>query len=585
GSNIPNEPVNLTGIAGRFQAFRQILPRFTGDIQIISGGPVIASAAPYEIFATPGSITFSWETEEPGHSEVRYGITPDFELGKVIDETPKTTHTIVIEDLDPATVYKVQLRSAIGTDTSTTAKYITSTASPAGTTGEIRVYFSKSVDNGLATYQEAVSNENFSNRLISYIEAAEETAVFAFYSISGGVGDQIANKIIEAHQRGVDVRVIASGHTGNPNAVINKLSNAGVRATLSLGNEQQHNKFAVIDAHHQDPTKSWLITSSWNATDDGTFNQFQNMVNIQDVALARAYQLEFNQMWGAESGSFNAANARFSENKVVVNPSAFWIGEDHTQVRLYFSPQAGTESQIIRALATATSTIDLGLNLITRRSISNTMLSRFNDGVKVRGVIGQISGQGSEWDYLSSWADVHHFSQAEFGLLHHKYAIIDGENTNDNTKVITGSHNWSNNANVFNDENTLIIYNGRVANEFLQEFAARYTQAGGQDVFTAVSIAENGDELPGSVSLGQNYPNPFNPATNIRFELNSEHTITLSVFDIMGRRVATLADNRGYSAGEHTLTFDASSLSSGVYIYQLRLDNGQTFSRKMMLVK
>ena len=585
GSNIPNEPVNLTGIAGRFLNFRQILPRFTDDIQIISGGPVIASAAPYEIFATPGSITFSWETEQPGHSEVRYGFSPDFEIGRVIDETPKTSHTIVIEDLDPATVYQVQLRSAAGNDTSSTFPYITSTSSPLGTTGEVRVYFSKSVDLSLATYQEAVSNENFSTRLISYIEAAEETAEFAFYSISGGVGDLVANKIIEAHQRGVDVRVIASGHTGNPNAVITKLVNAGVKATLSPGQNQHHNKFAVIDANHADPTKAWVITSSWNATDDGTFNQFQNMINIQDVALARAYLLEFNQMWGAESGSFNTANARFSELKEVVNPSVFFVGEEATQIRLYFSPQANTESHIIRALSTAQSTIDLGLNLITRRSISNTMLSRFNDGVKVRGVIGQTNLQGSEWEYLSSWADVHEFSQGQFGLLHHKYAIIDGENTNDNSKVITGSHNWSNNANVFNDENTLIIYNGRVANEFLQEYAARYTQAGGQDVFVAVSVDGEATDLPEAVTLSQNYPNPFNPTTNIRFQLNSGQNVTLDVFDVMGRRVATLAENRGFSPGEHTLMFDASNLSSGMYIYQLRLDSGQTLSRKMMLVK
>jgi phosphatidylserine/phosphatidylglycerophosphate/cardiolipin synthase-like enzyme len=585
GTNIPNEPVNLTGVAGRFQASRQILPRFTEDIDIIGGGPVITSAAPYEIFATPGSITFSWETEGAGHSEVRYGLTDSFELGNVIDEAPKTVHSITVDNLEPATIYRVQLRSAIGTDTSSTSAYITSTASPSGASGDILVFFNQSTQPELATYQQAVSNENFSTRLISYIDAAEETADFAFYSISGTVGDQVSDRIIQAHQRGVDVRVIASGHTGNPNAVITKLVNAGVKATLSLGQNQHHNKFAVIDAHHEDPSKSWVVTSSWNATDDGTNNQHQNMINIQDVALARAYLQEFNQMWGAESGSFNASNARFSENKVVVNPSVFWVGEDQTQIRLYFSPQGSTESQISRALSTAQTTIDLGLNLITRRSLSNTMLSRFNDGVKVRGVLGQITGEGSEWDYLSSWADVHHFPQAQFGLLHHKYAIVDGENTTSNSKVITGSHNWSANANLRNDENTLIIYSGSVANEYLQEFAARYTQAGGQDVFVAVSVDGEGTDLPEAVTLSQNYPNPFNPTTNIRFQLNSGQNVTLDVFDIMGRRVATLAENRGFSPGEHTLMFDASNLSSGMYIYQLRLDSGQTLSRKMMLVK
>ncbi|MCA1802144.1 MAG: T9SS type A sorting domain-containing protein, partial [Rhodothermaceae bacterium] len=136
-----------------------------------------------------------------------------------------------------------------------------------------------------------------------------------------------------------------------------------------------------------------------------------------------------------------------------------------------------------------------------------------------------------------------------------------------------------------NDENTLIIYNGRVANEFLQEFAARYTQAGGQDVFIPVSVVDEGAELPETVTLNQNYPNPFNPTTTIRFQLNSGQSVTLDIYDIMGRRVATLAENRGFSSGEHTLMFDASNLSSGMYIYQLRIDNGQTLTRKMMLVK
>jgi phosphatidylserine/phosphatidylglycerophosphate/cardiolipin synthase-like enzyme len=586
GMNIPNDAVNLTGVAGRFQSFMQILPRFTDDIEITGGGPVITSAAPYETYATPGSITLSWDTGEPGHSEVRYGLTDSYELGYVMDENMKTNHTLTIGGLEPATIYRVQLRSAIGQDTSTTSSYITSTTSPAGTTGEISVWFNKSTDPSLATYRVAEGGENFSTRLMEFIDGAEESAEFAFYSISGSVGNLVADKIIEAHQRGVDVRVIASGHTGNPNTVINKLSNAGVKATLSTGEEQHHNKFAVIDAHHEDPTRTWLITSSWNATDDGTNNQYQNMVTIQDVAIARAYLQEFNQLWGADSGNFNASNARFSEMKEIVNPSVFWIGEENVQVRLYFSPQGSTESQISRALATAMSTIDLNLNLITRRSLSNTMLSRFNDGVKVRGVIGEITVQGSEWEYLNSWADVHHFAQSQFGgILHHKYAIIDGENTTENSKVITGSHNWSANANIRNDENTLIIYDARIANEYLQEFAARYHQAGGQDVFVAVNLAEESSGIPNSVTLSQNYPNPFNPVTNIRFELDSERTITLQVYDIMGRMVATLADNRSLSTGVHTIPFDASGLSSGVYLYRLQIDNGQTFSRKMMFVK
>jgi len=585
GANIPNSDSNITGVAGRFASDIQILPRFRSDI-VITSGPVILSAAPYEVSSTSSSITFEWETENPGHTELRYGTTSSLELGSYVDEEPKTHHSVTLSGLEEASVYTIQLRSAVGQDTSATAVSLSSTASPQGSTGQILTYFNKSVAHELANYQEAAQNVDFSEKLIGFIEDAEETLELAFYNISGDVGNNVATAVIQAHNRGVAVRVISSGHTGNTNAVITTMANAGVRAVQSTGSQQQHNKFAVIDAQHSDPSKSWIVTSSWNATDSGTYSQFQNMLNIQDVALARNYQREFNQMWGADSGSFNSSNARFSSSKEVVNASAFWIGDDETYVQLYFSPQGNTESQIIRTLTSAQETIDMGLNIFTRRSISNTMLSRFNDGVKVRGVFGAVTGQGNEFDYLNTWADVHHLPQGQFGLLHHKYAIVDGELSGDNATVITGSHNWSANANFNNDENTLIIRSPRVANEYFQEFGARYWQAGGEDMFNVPPVSlDNELDLPRSASLAQNYPNPFNPVTNIQFELPNDQQVSLQVYDITGRVVATLMNNQRMSAGTHTVNFDASRLASGIYIYRMQLEGGQGFTRKMTLIK
>ncbi|MFO7977494.1 MAG: phospholipase D-like domain-containing protein, partial [Bacteroidales bacterium] len=552
GTNIPNSLTQVTGIAGRFSNTHQLLVRFTDDIVILAG-PIIVSAAPYEVSATASSITFEWETEVAGHSEVRYGSTASLELGNELDEEHKTSHQITLTGLMPATAYRVQLRSAFDADTSATSIYIASTASPEGTTGEILTFFNKSVNHEVATYREADQNINFANKLIEYIQQAEETAEFAFYSISGSVGTQVVDEIINAHNRGVDVRVIATGHTGTINENITRLAGAGVRAVQSLGVEQMHNKFAVIDAHHQDPSKSWIVTSSWNATDQGTNSQFQNMVIIQDVALARAYWYEFNQMWGGESGAFNESGAHFGPDKTVVNPSVFWVGNDQTQVEVYFSPQANTEAHINRTLTSAQENIDLVLNLITRRPISNTMLNRHNQGVKVRGAIGVISGLGNEFEYLSSWADVHHFSEAEFGLLHHKYAIVDGEQAGDNAKVITGSHNWSANANYHNDENTLIIHNSRVANEYFQEFAARYQQAGGQDVFDVpVSVNEPVDLQADDQLFMRNFPNPFQGTTNIQFRLDAGQQVVLNVYDMMGRKMVSLLGGERLDQGVHT---------------------------------
>ena len=584
GSIIPNSTVSVTGVAGRFINTHQILPRFNEDIVVLSG-PIITSAPPYESSATQHSITFEWETVHPGHSEIRYGQTPNLEMGNIINEDHTTTHSLTIDGLDPATIYKVQLRSAFDTDTSATAVYVTTTGSPIGSTGDISVYFNKDVAHELATFQEAEEHVPFDQKLIEHINLAQETAEFAFYSISGSVGEEIASAIIAAHNRGVDVRVIASGHTGTTNPIITQLQGAGVKANQSMGIEQMHNKFAVFDAQHQNPAASTVVTSSWNATDQGTHNQFQNMVIIQDVAFARAYLREFNQMWGGESGNFNPSAAKFSSDKKIVNPSIFWIGPDQTRVELYFSPQGNTEAQINRKLTSAVSTIDLALNLITRRTMSNTMRNRFNDGVKVRGVLGSISGTSSEWEYLSTWADVHHLPQGEFGLLHHKFAIVDGEQGGQNAKVITGSHNWSANANFRNDENTVIIYNSRVANEYFQEFGARYWQAGGEDEFDVSTNIPEIDIADAQTGLKfQNYPNPFSNQTTIRFELPFEDIVTLSIHDITGRSILTPITRERFPAGKHVISIDTSMLRGGFYISRIHLQSGRTESLKMLKV-
>ncbi|MFA5668477.1 MAG: phosphodiester glycosidase family protein [Balneolaceae bacterium] len=89
--------------------------------------------------------------------------------------------------------------------------------------------------------------------------------------------------------------------------------------------------------------------------------------------------------------------------------------------------------------------------------------------------------------------------------------------------------------------------------------------------------------LPQNVNLNQNYPNPFNPTTNISFSLPKSSNVELKVFDLLGREVQVLVNERLSSGGYH-YTFDASALSSGVYFYQLKTDAG-LLSKKMTLIK
>jgi photosystem II stability/assembly factor-like uncharacterized protein len=89
--------------------------------------------------------------------------------------------------------------------------------------------------------------------------------------------------------------------------------------------------------------------------------------------------------------------------------------------------------------------------------------------------------------------------------------------------------------------------------------------------------------VPLTFTLKQNYPNPFNPATTISFEIPKQTFIELSVYDIKGEKIQTIIKGN-YGAGNYSINFDASLLSSGVYFYQLKYSQG-IITNKMLLLK
>ena len=104
------------------------------------------------------------------------------------------------------------------------------------------------------------------------------------------------------------------------------------------------------------------------------------------------------------------------------------------------------------------------------------------------------------------------------------------------------------------------------------------------EVPTSVDDIPSSAESPDQFALKANYPNPFNPVTMIPYTLAETGQVTLTVYDALGRQVATLVNER-QSVGTYQASFDAANLSSGIYFYQLKVDDYFSDTRQMLLVK
>jgi phosphatidylserine/phosphatidylglycerophosphate/cardiolipin synthase-like enzyme len=588
GQPIPPSAFDVIAVVGQFISTSpyiggyQLMPRSTSDL--LSSGPIFTSF-PVESSIQPTSLTISWQTLNNGSSKVRYGLTPALELGVLGSDTLATNHNVVIAGLQPATVYYIKAFSVASPDTSSASTLISCTRSPAQTTGQVNVYFNKSVNTSLAWYQPANGNQDLTSRVVTRINAANRSIDVVLYSLSGTPGSTIASALIAAKLRGVRVRVICEDDNSTT-APFTSLQTNGIPLItdrydpVNNGAGLMHNKYFVFDGRGGAPESVWVWTGSWNPTDPGTNNDFQNSIEIQDLALARAYTMEFNEMWGSDTETPNATNSRFGAHKTDNTPHHFVVG--NRSMECYFSPSDRTTSHIVSVLNGAQHSIGFQLLTLTRSEIGTALVNQKLAGKKVRGDLDNGSDQGTQYPYLiANGVDVRLKTGAS-GLLHHKYGIVDAEDPNWNSATITGSHNWTSAAENTNNENCLFVFDGNIANQYLQEFAARYYQFGGTDS-VRVGVEQIASTIPQTYTLSQNYPNPFNPVTKIEYAIPATQHVVLKMYDVLGREVQTLV-NAQQAPGVYRVDVNGAGFASGVYFY--RLEAGSFVQlRKMMLLK
>jgi len=556
GNPIPDGEVNIVGLMGQFQENYQLLVRDINDLEFL--GPPGFSTAITTDNITNSSLTINFGTQGMGTTIVNYGLTTAFELGTVSDDNLTNTHTIDITGLEAGQIYYIEVLSTSATGETSNSDAIT-VATASNSTGDMKVYFNRSVNTDYATGVDAIQlSQTFDDTLKAYIAKAESTLDIAIYNFDNDLG--LVDAINTAAASGITVRVVA-------NEAVNNTAYNSLNVTQKIkspGGQDyglMHNKFVIIDAESSDANDPIVITGSTNWTDTQLEFDANNLIIIQDQALARTYALEFEEM----------INGNFSNDKANNTPKNLSIGGK--KVEVYFSPTDNTDKAIEDAIETADTDLQFAILAFTRESIAYAMRDEFtNDGVFVAGIFDDISGANEDpYNILTGTIPNTIVVDSTTYQVHHKYAIIDQSNTDSDPLVITGSHNWSNNAIFDSDENFLVVHDATIANLFYQEWLERYRQAGGTQlvdgelVETALLSLENNELTV--------YPNPVQNELHLSWKgQDMSEDIHMQFVDLAGRVVL---ERKFTPLQAHDYyRIDIASLTNGTYI--LNLNNRST---------
>lgn len=319
---------------------------------------------------------------------------------------------------------------------------------PTGTTSDWNsIYFTDPISPTAGTYRGGPDEE-----LAAAIEGARLSVDVAIYDLNLW---SLRDALIKGHKRGLQVRVVTE--SDNLDEVeLQELEEAGIPVLGDRRESLMHHKFVVIDR-----LEVW--TGSMNFTTSDTYLNDNNLVRLRSSRLAEDYTAEFEEMF---------TDDLFGTSSKVNTPYPT-ITVDDTRLEVYFSPEDGTRERLLALIRTAEKSIYFMVYSFTSDEIAEAIISRAHSGVHVRGVLEETQYQsniGTEYDRMRT-AGVDVWLDGNPRNMHHKVLIIDER------IVVTGSYNFSNNAEEHNDENTLIIHSPRIASSFVSEFDRVYNLA------------------------------------------------------------------------------------------------------------
>jgi len=550
GTPIPSGKISLTGVMGEYRSSYQLQPRSLEDIGTV--GPQFLTIL-QQSDIQPFSFTVSWTTDIPSTSILRYGSTPA--LGSELSDTAMvSTHSISLSGLNQGTVYYVQGLS-IDANGDTGKSNITAMATRSISPGHIYIYFNNPVDTNykLNTAAHYVDHA-LADTVIAYINRAKNSIDIAIYNLDNDNG--IVTALNNAHARGVNVRLIA-GNGAN--------STAYGQLNIGVGNKKKappssqsygimHNKFVVIDAEATVPADAYVITGSTNFTNNQINRDPNNMVIFQDQAMARSFTIEFEEMW----------NGKYGANKADNTPHLFKVGG--REVELYFSPSDNTEEHIKKLIKASEKELYFILLIWTRYGLAYDIRDQIrNENIFAAGIVEDTSSSSFPFNIVAPEMNGRMLIDNKSWIMHHKYAISDPQFADEDPMVLTGSHNWTTAANTRNDENTVIIHDQDISRQFMQEFSARFKEAGGGDLLLVSGITEH-PRLDLRI-----FPNPVRNALFVE----SNTPLDYRIYSMSGRLMRSGTLN---SSGQIQL----SAYPAGLYLLKVENEKGRAGMKFMI---
>jgi len=261
-------------------------------------------------------------------------------------------------------------------------------------------------------------------------------------------------------------------------------------------------------------------------------------------------------------------NSSFTSNKIhFINSDTGWMGSADANGKLYRTTNGGSNWQLLYTSNMSVTTLFFlnELNGWMRGGTTNGLLYTTNGGFSWN----NCQGENAPYDVK--------FVTDSIGFAG------GGNQPLRIAKSTDGGKTWGfQNAQATPDISVATI-KGDTNNVWAgKQILIHTTDGGGPIIFTG--IQQIGTEIPTDFQLYQNYPNPFNPSTSIKFKVKSLKNIKLSVFDMAGKEMAVLV-NEKLTPGEYEYLFEAGNLPSGVYFYSLSVEGVRVDTKKMVLLK